>query len=347
MKKGTRLYKLDKNVEYFTEGYEALFLTFFDFEIVDIYYTDADYLIFKDDIIDLYEQRKKAKEEGDVSKDARLKSILVNLYGLFGLRYERKIEESYTTYELESLLEFTEGFRIEDIEKLITIENVAKITLNKPNKKLSILVINDTANVVRYERLFAKQQSIPPFATATTSHGRFWLLSNIYYIVLNLNGEVYYVDTDSIFTNIELETSKDLGRLKLEATIDKAYFLAPKTYITIINGNVNIKAKGTGRSLVREMVIQSLKSEFKIVEKKALSEDRTTYKAVGKDGWLYYLDEEVDYFETYKDVLVKAMDEILDEDIRKQLKQLLEEAKDEEDEGKVEAEESVEAEAED
>jgi len=347
VRKGRRLYCMDLNAEYFAEGYEVIFLSFFDFEVLELYYTDADYLVFRDAIINLYNERKKAKEEGDVSKDARLKGVLVNLYGLFGLRYERKVEEKFTKEQLQDVLEYCEGFTTNDIERIIDFEPITKITLTKNQKKVIITITGEQVSLQKTEKLFAKKQSIPVFATATTSHGRFWLLSNIYYIVINRKGEVYYCDTDSIFANVELETSKDLGNLKHEATIQKAYFFAPKTYLYIKDGEVVIKAKGTGNAFVREMVVQTLKTDFKVIEKTALSEERKTYKAVGSDGWLYYTNEEVDYFETYKDVIQQALNEILDEEVRNQLLYLLQQAEgSEEDEAEIEAEEGEEVEGE-
>ncbi|MGC8729456.1 MAG: DNA polymerase, partial [Elusimicrobiales bacterium] len=347
LRKGRRLYTLDTNAEYFAEGYEIIFLTLFDFEVLELYYVDSDYLVFKDAIKNLYEERKKAKEEGDVSKDARLKGVLVNLYGLFGLRYEKTIEEKFAKEQLQDVLELTEGFTTNDIERIIDFEPISKITLSKNQKKIIITITGEEVSLRKTEKLFTKKQSIPVFATATTSHGRFWLLSNIYYIVLNKQGEVYYCDTDSVFTNVDLPSNKDLGNLKHEATIEKAYFLAPKTYIYIKDGEVVIKAKGTGNAFVREMVVQTLKTDFQVIEKKALTEERKTYKAVGSDGWLYYKDEEVDYFETYKDVILQALNEILDENVRNQLLKLLEEAEEgEEDEAEIEAEEGEEVEGE-
>lgn len=43
--------------------------------------------------------------------------------------------------------------------------------------------------------------------------------------------ELYYTDTDSLFTTRKLPTSDKLGALKLEATYQSACFLLPKTYI--------------------------------------------------------------------------------------------------------------------
>ena len=78
---------------------------------------------------------------------------------------------------------------------------------------------------------------------------------NIMLYILNNGGSIYYTDTDSIVTNIKLPDplihSKKLGCLKLEHEIQKAFFVADKTYAMITkkldeNGKpiVIIKSKG-------------------------------------------------------------------------------------------------------
>jgi len=69
-----------------------------------------------------------------------------------------------------------------------------------------------------------------------TAHARLKLQKTM----LPIQDEVYYCDTDSIVTTAKLNTSQDLGELKLEDTQNQACFLLPKTYIF---GN-NVKLKG-------------------------------------------------------------------------------------------------------
>ncbi len=56
--------------------------------------------------------------------------------------------------------------------------------------------------------------------------------------------DIYYCDTDSVFTTTELNISEDLGAMKLEKTIDEAYFLRPKVYACRMQDKELIKAKG-------------------------------------------------------------------------------------------------------
>ena len=65
----------------------------------------------------------------------------------------------------------------------------------------------------------------------------------------NKNINLYYSDTDSIFTDSELDESlidsKVLGKLKLENICNKAIFLTPKVYcLKTIDGNLITKVKG-------------------------------------------------------------------------------------------------------
>lgn len=62
-------------------------------------------------------------------------------------------------------------------------------------------------------------------------------------------GRVYYCDTDSIFTDVELEDRPgELGRLKLENTIEQGAFKGSKLYAyRDASGNEKVKAKGFSR----------------------------------------------------------------------------------------------------
>lgn len=57
--------------------------------------------------------------------------------------------------------------------------------------------------------------------------------------MLDLGGNIYYSDTDSIVTDIQLPAEyvdeKEIGKLKLEYLVDKGYFISGKTYCLILN----------------------------------------------------------------------------------------------------------------
>jgi DNA polymerase elongation subunit (family B) len=70
---------------------------------------------------------------------------------------------------------------------------------------------------------------------------------------------LYYTDTDSIYTDSELEkyfiSEKILGKLKLENICKKAIFLTPKVYCLLTESNETIyKVKGLSHEIELTMV---------------------------------------------------------------------------------------------
>jgi DNA polymerase elongation subunit (family B) len=73
----------------------------------------------------------------------------------------------------------------------------------------------------------------------------------------NPNINLYYTDTDSIYTDSDLDdyllNNKKLGKLKLEYICEKAIFLGPKLYCLLIeNGQFIHKVKGLNRDVSLE-----------------------------------------------------------------------------------------------
>jgi hypothetical protein len=71
-----------------------------------------------------------------------------------------------------------------------------------------------------------------------------------------MGGNIYYTDTDSIFTNLHLTSDSELigselGKLKDEyGRIDEAYFLTAKSYSLNIGGKKIVKFKGFNHGTV-------------------------------------------------------------------------------------------------
>lgn len=82
-------------------------------------------------------------------------------------------------------------------------------------------------------------------ASAVTAYARIYMS---HFKLLNNGNNLYYSDTDSIFTDKDLDpkfVGSELGLFKLVNTINSAIFLAPKTYIIEDDkGNTLIKFKG-------------------------------------------------------------------------------------------------------
>jgi hypothetical protein len=56
--------------------------------------------------------------------------------------------------------------------------------------------------------------------------------------------DVWYCDTDSVFTDAPIGGSTELGELKLEDSVESAYFAAPKLYYTQNAAKTKVKMKG-------------------------------------------------------------------------------------------------------
>lgn len=85
-------------------------------------------------------------------------------------------------------------------------------------------------------------------SAARTAYGRIHI-SRFKSDILNKGGQLYYSDTDSIVTNLQLDdnmvNNKELGKLKLEHKIDRAIFISGKIYCFFDNkGNFINRAKG-------------------------------------------------------------------------------------------------------
>lgn len=95
-----------------------------------------------------------------------------------------------------------------------------------------------------------------------TSYARV-LLFNLMHEVISQGGEIYYCDTDSLITDIKVDTSKALGKLDLEnkgnGRIKVGYFISPKLYyLKYESGLTIIKGKGIDSSLLKESDFENL-----------------------------------------------------------------------------------------
>jgi len=83
------------------------------------------------------------------------------------------------------------------------------------------------------------------WAAYVTAYARLHLLS-----LLRQAGDVFYCDTDSVFTHAVLPTGGDLGQLKEEGTYDDVMFYGNKLYV--LDGRA--KAKGVRREVARDFL---------------------------------------------------------------------------------------------
>jgi len=243
-----RCYEFKENNIYNIVGYEILWLYFFDYEILDAYSFKLSKHILADMYEELYRERMRLKSIGD-DRQMHLKIVMNSSYGIMGLRDEREFEAE------DSVLE--SGFWL-------------KMTENRFFERITGVYYSDG----KLKGRFWNALSIPPYAVHTTSNARFWLYATMLYI-MNEGYDVYYCDTDSVFTDAPPEVLKKLGLLgsdmlkwKHEYTFSKATFIAPKTYAVLVNNEVKLKAKGVGNKPEKIFIVQSIKNpEPKVMSK--------------------------------------------------------------------------------
>lgn len=85
-------------------------------------------------------------------------------------------------------------------------------------------------------------------ASFVTSYARI----HMHRMFAKLGEELYYTDTDSIFTTRRLDSSQALGDLKLECEFDSAVFLLPKTYYARGFTRSKIAMKGFDKKKIQD-----------------------------------------------------------------------------------------------
>ena len=115
-----------------------------------------------------------------------------------------------------------ESKNIDSITKIIDLENSVMVELKSP-KNLNSLMLADRA----------ENQTNIAVASAITAYARIEM-ANLFKFLIDNGYTIFYCDTDCVVVNKPLPddmvSSTELGKLKLEHTIKKGIFLAPKVY---------------------------------------------------------------------------------------------------------------------
>jgi len=162
--------------------------------------------MFKEFIDHFYNERKNTN---DPVKKIIYKDIMNHLYGRLAINEERE----QVTFEMPK-----EGGKIHSIMDFGTYE---------------IRLYTSTKKIFTY--------SNPALSSFVTSYARL----NLYSFMESVDFDVYYCDTDSLFTPRKMKSSNELGAMKLEYELKEACFLLPKTYAgRLMDGSVIRKMKG-------------------------------------------------------------------------------------------------------
>jgi hypothetical protein len=190
-------------------------------------YTFEKGIIFKEYVEFLYNLRLQYPKTNPLNLIAKI--LLNSLYGRFGMS-EIKIK-----YEIFTKDEFSKISEAEDkILDFMIIEDYVLVGLeiesNEDSHNISIAI---ASAITAYSRIHMTQFKNNP----------------------NIN--LYYTDTDSIYTDSELDPyfidEKILGKLKLENICEEAIFVAPKVYCLKTENDLIVKVKGLKDTLTLDM----------------------------------------------------------------------------------------------
>jgi hypothetical protein len=222
-------------IEAINNGYEVRVNSIDTYEDKPIFNEFANYF---------YNKRLEAEREGNRSKSKFYKDIGNSLYGKWAQRQftKKKIVNNYN--EMYNILEKENGVLVSDIvinDRKIIFEYNDKNTKND----------NDYGKLVRFSSYIAARSRV------TLSEA-----------MRNIGHEhIYYIDTDSIFTDKELGEefiSTKLGKWKVDKpNIQEGIFIAPKTYYLKYKDDDNnikkiFKAKGLDKDRMTDKDFKKL-----------------------------------------------------------------------------------------
>jgi hypothetical protein len=170
------------------------------------------YKPFVDFVTELYIKRKELQKEQN-QKHLIPKLLMNSFYGKWGYKFMEKEmlgteEQIGDMFETHSVI----PTRKEGVYRFVTTEN---------------------SKIPKYV--------FPIFSLYTTAYARAVMFD--YY--KKLKDDVYYTDTDSLYTSKKLETSKELGDLKEEYRFKEICFMRPKMYCGVTRDDHTImKIKG-------------------------------------------------------------------------------------------------------
>jgi len=186
-----------------------------------------------EDLQALVEQGGRILKVHDVLTFAPFDSLRDFALTLFERRKhaDSEAEKMFIKYLLNSLY----GKFGESVDKQGLVIHPSKIDLNRMEYMMPGVWLVDRVIDVPHEHV--------PIAAHITASARRELGR-----LMNLSSRVFYCDTDGFITTDRYQTSKDLGGLKLEKTLRRGHFVAPKVYdLETEDGNHVVRAKGFHR----------------------------------------------------------------------------------------------------
>ena len=175
------------------------------------------------------------------------------MLGRFGISLDKAVSKVVT---YQTFTDYIKKYRIisyktiSDNKLLVTYIPSIDVDIVKQHKQDIIKVVSKN---IDNEAQHRDNTSIP-ISAAVTAYARIHI-SNIKLDILKKGGNIYYSDTDSIVTDLKLESnlvdSKQIGKLKLEHEIEKALFITNKLYCFFNkNGEFHATTKGIDKSTI-------------------------------------------------------------------------------------------------
>jgi hypothetical protein len=217
--------------------------------------------LFSNYINKLNQMKIQAQLDNKPSKRNLAKLMMNSSYGRFGLNVENAITNIFTPDQAKIIctafpiirsIPFTNGNELIEYTP-IPYPGIVESGLISKNEIEPYINLNTQL-----------MRTNVPIAAAVTAYSR--MIINEYKIkALNLGIDVIYSDTDSLVVNNTLPqewlSETELGKFKLEHTINTGYFLAPKLYHLICNNGKGgeyfvSKNKGYSGKITTEQAIE-------------------------------------------------------------------------------------------
>ena len=243
-------------------GYQFEIIRGYQFELGDIFSTYIE---------KLYNLRLQYGKGTPMNLIAKL--LMNSLYGKFGMKLEKTQVEIYDTTDKADLELFN--------EMLISLEYTVSDYIKIDN--FYVMVRKTAPELSNDDQPYHGVDVNIAIASAITAGARMWMS------ILKNNSlfNLYYSDTDSIVVDKQLPSfmvGSDLGQYKLEHTIERAVFLAPKVYgLLTTDGTEIIKVKGIVNELLADIHFQDLQDLLFKDSSKEFSQEKWFKKVLEGD----------------------------------------------------------------
>lgn len=203
----------------------------------------------------------------------------------YNLRKQAKAEkDAFRTYAYKILLNSLYGKLVETVDRVAYVTSESEIERAREEKANVQLSAVPGVYCVQ-------SQSQGPFrhvaaGAYVTALSRLALLRGLE-TAMNLGGEIYYCDTDSIMTNVKLDaiSGTELGQWQLEHVFDEVEIVLPKVYKAKIQNTTKTIYRCKGMPIVREDEPEYFPElRWEAFKNYAETKDPEMAKLLGRDG---------------------------------------------------------------